>query len=328
MKIFVLPTLVCSLVLGFGSTSGVARAQQEGTTTMTDPLSGQAVVAPRSVVPSTEVPVQVPPAPPVEPPPPPVGQNQQDQQDQQEQQLAPEQLSAQPADVGGGYVTPAPAAAQPGTAGQWVYTEQYGWIWMPYGTQYTYEGGSDNVAQPYSYAYYPAYGWMWLAAPWVWGWGGYPYFGVVGPWHYPWYRGLYHAGYGWGGYRGGYAHAYASGYRGFAAHGAGYGGGVGASPYRGRPASAGGYAGAVNRGGSYGSAGGTFRGAAPVNAYGRASVGGDRGFGFTGGAAPRGGFTGGAPHGGTFGSGSHGGGFSGGGHSFGGGFRGGHGGRR
>jgi hypothetical protein len=324
MKIFASPTLICSLVLFSGS--GVARAQQEGTT-MTDPLSGQAVAAPQAVVPSTDVPMQLPPAPPVEPPPPPVGQNQQEQQLEPQQQYA--QSPQQPqAFAGSGYVSPAPPATQAATAGQWVYTEQYGWIWMPYGTQYTYEGGSDNVAQPYSYAYYPAYGWMWLAAPWVWGWGGYPYFGVVGPWHYPWYRGLYHAGYGWGGYRGGYDHAYASGYRGFATRGAGYGGGVGVSPYRGRPAAGGGYAGAVNRGGSYGSTGGTFRGAAPVNAYGRASVGPERGGGFTGGAVPHGGFTGGAPHGGSFGGGNHGGGFSSGGHSFGGGFRGGRGGGR
>ncbi|MGD0044969.1 MAG: hypothetical protein ABSE84_31985, partial [Isosphaeraceae bacterium] len=39
-----------------------------------------------------------------------------------------------------------------------VYTSEYGWIWMPYGNQYTYEG-TANDAYPYSYVYYPSYGW-------------------------------------------------------------------------------------------------------------------------------------------------------------------------
>jgi hypothetical protein len=42
---------------------------------------------------------------------------------------------------------------------------------------------------------------MWLAAPWVWGWGPYPYFGIRGPYGFGWYTGLIRAGYGWGGYR-------------------------------------------------------------------------------------------------------------------------------
>jgi hypothetical protein len=73
---------------------------------------------------------------------------------------------------------------------------------MPYGNQYTYEG-SPNDASPYSYVYYPSYGWTWLAAPWVWGWGAHPYFGARGPMGFGWYAGLYRSGYGWGGYRGG-----------------------------------------------------------------------------------------------------------------------------
>jgi hypothetical protein len=51
---------------------------------------------------------------------------------------------------------------------------------MPYGDQYTYEGTAYD-ASPYAYVYYPSYGWTWLAAPWIWGWGAYPYFGVHGP---------------------------------------------------------------------------------------------------------------------------------------------------
>ncbi len=35
---------------------------------------------------------------------------------------------------------------------------------MPYGNQYTYEGTAYG-AEPYSYLYYPSYGWMWLPAP-------------------------------------------------------------------------------------------------------------------------------------------------------------------
>src|SRR4051812_37695313 len=94
--------------------------------------------------PSTPPPTQQPPAPPSSVPPPP----------QQEAEAAP--------------AAPAP------TNGQWVYTQQYGWLWMPYGDQYTYEPGSED-AEPYAYVYYPSYGWSWLAAPWVWGWGVSPY---------------------------------------------------------------------------------------------------------------------------------------------------------
>ncbi|MGZ6125196.1 MAG: hypothetical protein ACXWLR_09575 [Myxococcales bacterium] len=107
---------------------------------------------------------------------------------------------------------PAPAAAPRAAApsGQWVYTSQYGWVWMPYGQQYVDEGtyGADT---PYQYIYTARLGWAWCAAPWLWGWGAYPYFGVPGPYRFGWYRGLYRSGYGWGHYRGGYPRG---GYRG------------------------------------------------------------------------------------------------------------------
>ena len=94
---------------------------------------------------------------------------------------------------------PAPQAAP---AGQWVYTSQYGWVWMPYGNSYTYlptNGGTPNM-----YVYYPAVGWSWVVAPWVWGWGAMPWFGYAGWGGYPWYG----YGYGtWYGYAGHYAHA-------------------------------------------------------------------------------------------------------------------------
>src|SRR5664279_4533883 len=137
-------------------------------------------LAPAAVQPSEAAPVQLPPPPPQQPPTPPA---QTYQQAPQQQPYAP-QAQVQVQDPGG----------------QWVYTTQYGWIWMPYGNQYTYEGTATDT-QPYAYAYYPSYGWTWLAAPWVWGWGAYPYFGVLGPSHYGWYRGLYQSGYGWGHYR-------------------------------------------------------------------------------------------------------------------------------
>jgi hypothetical protein len=158
---------------------GVAQAQ--GVAPVED-VNGRAwpEAQPEAVQPPTQPPEMQPPAPPAQPPAPPVEAQVQSQPQVQQ-----------------------PAGGSPGAgAGQWVYTSEYGWIWMPYGNQYTYEG-TPNDAYPYSYVYYPSYGWMWLAAPWVWGWGAYPYFGVRGPMGFGWYAGLYHAGYGWGGYRGG-----------------------------------------------------------------------------------------------------------------------------
>ena len=87
--------------------------------------------------------------------------------------------------------------AQPGAvdeqqaaAGQWVYTQQYGWVWMPYDDAYSY-APSSGEGEPYEYVYYPSYGWTWVVAPWVWGWGPWPSFGVWGPWRFAWY------GHGW-----------------------------------------------------------------------------------------------------------------------------------
>src|SRR5512140_1385165 len=68
--------------------------------------------------------------------------------------------------------TPPPAPAeipaaprnQPQAAGvppgQWVYTDQYGWVWMPYGDAYT-SVPADGYGEPYMYLYEPAYGWTW-----------------------------------------------------------------------------------------------------------------------------------------------------------------------
>jgi hypothetical protein len=78
----------------------------------------------------------------------------------------------------------APAARPPG---QWVYTSQYGWVWMPFADTYTWvpPGG---WGEPYQYVYYPTFGWTWVVAPWIWGWGPCPFFGIVGPGHFWWWQ--------------------------------------------------------------------------------------------------------------------------------------------
>ena len=161
-----LAVFLCSS-FGFASLgAGVARAQD--TSAPTEP-------EPQPVTPPSAAPADVPPLPPPQPPAPPV-QVQQDQQqpDQQYPQEQAYQAAPQPVPQ------MAPAPQPQASSGQWVYTEQYGWVWMPYGNQYTYEGTAYG-SEPYAYVYYPTYGWTWLAAPWVWGWGAYPYFGGVGP---------------------------------------------------------------------------------------------------------------------------------------------------
>jgi hypothetical protein len=71
--------------------------------------------------------------------------------------------------------------------GQWVYTQQYGWIWMTTGEQYTYVP-PDGTGEPLEYVYYGNYGWTWIAAPWVWGYGPRPYWGRARPDRFAWYR--------------------------------------------------------------------------------------------------------------------------------------------
>ena len=68
--------------------------------------------------------------------------------------------------------------------GQWVHTDQYGWVWMPYGENDVY---TPPTGHPYMFVYYPAYGWRWVVAPWVWGSGPSVYFGPIGPRRYVWF---------------------------------------------------------------------------------------------------------------------------------------------
>jgi hypothetical protein len=136
------------------SGSGIARAD-----VLVD-VSGSVAVTP-----AVPVPVYVPAAPPVAPP------------------LAPFQVRA---------VAPVPRVAAT-VGGQWVYTGQYGWVYIPYGDQYVY----THTAGAYAYVYYPRFGWRWLAAPWTVGSGPHPYFGAHGPFAYGWYRGLHRARHPW-----------------------------------------------------------------------------------------------------------------------------------
>lgn len=119
--------------------------------------------------------------PPMAPPPPP--------------QVAPPPPRAQPMELHeqtpppGAAISTAPTGRPPLPAplpdGRWVFTQQYGWVWMPYGQPYTYV--IDDAALAYQYAYYPAYGWTWLVAPWILGFGVAPYWGPLGPGHFAWY---------------------------------------------------------------------------------------------------------------------------------------------
>ena len=133
-----------------------------------------------------------------------------------------------------------PRAVQQAGTGQWVYTQQYGWIWAPYGDQYVYTPEETTGAvYPSEYVYAPAYGWTWLAAPWVWNWGPSVYFGIGGPRYYGWYgHGFYRHGGGYYArgpiYRGGYHGVIRGGYvgRGHFGGGAHFSGHVGGGRHR------------------------------------------------------------------------------------------------
>ncbi len=115
--------------------------------------------------PGTQAPPAAAPAtpPPTEPPPPPPT-------------TLPKPPSEQP---------PGVHQQKPAADGQWVYTTQYGWVWMPYGDRYTHL--PPDGAPPNMYVYYPEAGWCWVVAPWLWGWGPVPFFGHFGPRYFSWY---------------------------------------------------------------------------------------------------------------------------------------------
>ena len=167
---------------------------------------------------------------------------------------------------------PAPPSDEPGASdqqvspmGQWVYTDQYGWVWMPYGDAYSYV--PPNGAVPDMYVYYPDVGWCWVVAPWLWGLGPMPFFGMYGTGYFGWY------GHGFG-----HWHRFAYSYVGWGGRGYWHGGqwhgyhlvspGHPASPHRGshsaspgsgsRAASVG-HGSAMSRGGGSGGHGGQGR---------------------------------------------------------------------
>src|SRR5438132_9872486 len=76
------------------------------------------------------------------------------------------------------------APAPSSVPGEWVYTAQYGWVWMPYDQQYTHVIDTSGVA--YMFVYCPAFGWRWVLSPWVFGLGPRPHF-IHGPGHFAWY---------------------------------------------------------------------------------------------------------------------------------------------
>lgn len=215
-----------------GILSGLPIGLEARTQDPQTPAGGQ---APEPAKPDTPAPEQPPPPPPAQVPEPPA--------------------------------TKPPTSTQDLPAGQWVHTEQYGWVWMPYGKNYTHVPTDGET--PYMYVYYPSDGWCWVIAPWIWGWGPSPYFGIGGPWGYGWWGNGFGMWYG-------FSYAY-WGYGGCGVyhHGGWYyppSGGHGGSrplgpPWRGAPSGGASYAGAPRGGAApYGSAprGGTsYGGGAP-----------------------------------------------------------------
>jgi hypothetical protein len=83
-------------------------------------------------------------------------------------------------------LTVPPAQVRPEPAGHWAYTQQYGWVWMPYDSLYTFTPHYET-GDPYMYVYYPRVGWTWVEAPWLWGWGPKPHIRVGLGVNYTWY---------------------------------------------------------------------------------------------------------------------------------------------
>ncbi|HUB05772.1 MAG TPA: hypothetical protein VMB50_02165 [Myxococcales bacterium] len=80
-----------------------------------------------------------------------------------------------------------------GVPGDWVYTEDQGWIWAPQGDAYASPPAPQPDAQPYVFVFIPLTGYRWIVAPWYFaGWWpfGYVWAGASYPrgYVYPWYR--------------------------------------------------------------------------------------------------------------------------------------------
>jgi len=97
-------------------------------------------------------------------------------------------------------------APEPSTQGEWAYTDQYGWVWVPYADNFVNVPSTGAV--PQMYVYQPSVGWTWVVAPWVWGLGPQPYL-VSGPGRFAWWgQGFGH----WHAFNGEYAQWPARGY--------------------------------------------------------------------------------------------------------------------
>ena len=77
-------------------------------------------------------------------------------------------------------------------SGQWVFTQEYGWLWLAHDQRYAHVAanparrfGYSEVA--YEYAFHPASGWRWVVAPWILRFGAVPYWGALGPEGFAWY---------------------------------------------------------------------------------------------------------------------------------------------
>lgn len=79
----------------------------------------------------------------------------------------------------------APSVSPTLPTGQWVYTQQYGWVYAPYDQTYTYVDPNATYAQ--AYIYRPTMGWGWYISPWIISIGPRPYWGAWGPGRYAWY---------------------------------------------------------------------------------------------------------------------------------------------
>jgi len=113
---------------------------------------------------------------------------------------------------------PPPVEPAADSSGQWVYTAQQGWIWIPYGPSYTYVTADGSLA--YEYVYYLTFGWHWAPSPWVLGIGPARFWGVRGYARFAWHA---HPWFGVHRYYGGPAHVRAAHVGGYGFHGGGRG---------------------------------------------------------------------------------------------------------
>ncbi len=82
------------------------------------------------------------------------------------QEGPPDQAPAAPAPQEDQSQEQAQPQQAPTAEGQWVYSDPYGWVWVPAGA--TANTVYDDQ-QPYAYLYTPTYGWTWYASPWGFG---------------------------------------------------------------------------------------------------------------------------------------------------------------